>query len=48
MSWDWSWSQIQSQALCNLQHLLCLIIGELALVDEGCDSGVKGMDAFIG
>ena len=32
----------------DLQHLLHLIMGELALVDEGCCSGVKGMDAFIG
>ena len=32
----------------KLQCLLHLVVGELALVDEGCDCGVKGMDAFIG
>ena len=31
----------------DLEHLLHLIMGELALIDEGHDSGVPGMDAFI-
>ena len=32
----------------DLQHLLGLVMEKLALIDEGSDMGVQGMDTFIG